>query len=46
MYVNASRLADAGGNWTNASNAGAFFLDVARSASRANTSVGARLMFL
>lgn len=45
-YVSASRLALAGGNWSNGSYAGAFFLDVFLSASDTNTYVGARLMFL
>ena len=45
-YVFASRLASAGGGWSHGSSAGAFLLDVARSASIAGTDVGARLMFL
>jgi hypothetical protein len=45
-YVNASRLAYAGGVWINGSDAGAFRLDVNLSASNAATYFGARLMFL
>ena len=41
--VNASRLANAGGNWNNGSNAGAFHLNVNQSASNTNTNIGARL---
>ena len=43
MNVNASRLANAGGNWNNTSNAGAFHLNVNQSASNTNTNIGARL---
>ena len=46
VYVDASRLALAGGGWTDGSVAGAFFLSVGRSASGAYASIGARLMFL
>lgn len=45
-YVFASCLAIAGGSWNNGSVAGAFYLNVRRSASYASTDVGARLMFL
>jgi len=45
-YVEASRLAYAGGHWTDSSNAGAFDLSVELSASTTYASVGARLMFL
>ena len=44
--VNASRLANAGGRWGDGSYAGAFLLGVNQSASGAEASVGARLMFL
>ena len=48
VYVNvvASRLASAGGSWSNGSVAGAFRLYVNQSASRTYVDVGARLMFL
>ena len=46
MYVNASRLAPAGGSYGNGADAGAFYLDVRNSASSANAYVGSRLMFL
>ena len=39
MNVNASRLANAGGNWNNGSNAGAFHLNVNQSASNTNTNI-------
>jgi hypothetical protein len=45
-YVDASRLADAGGDWDDGSNAGAFRLSVYRSASGTYTNIGARLMYL
>ena len=45
-YVIASRLASAGGSWSNGSYAGAFRLIVNYSASGADAYVGARLMFL
>lgn len=45
-FVNASRLATAGGYWGDGSSAGAFYLNVYLSASGANSGVGARLMFL
>ena len=45
-FVNASRLAFAGGYWNGGSDAGAFRLGVVRSASDASTYIGARLMFL
>lgn len=44
--VVASRLAYAGGSWNSGSSAGAFRLFVYRSASAADTYLGARLMFL
>ena len=44
--VNASRFADAGGNWTNGSGAGAFYLAVYRTTSYTDAAIGARLMFL
>ena len=46
MYVSASRLAYAGGVWSDGSGAGAFRLSVYRSASDAYAGIGARLMFL
>ena len=46
MAVTASRLADAGGYWNDGSVAGAFSLNVGRSASTTSTNIGARLMFL
>ena len=46
MYVSASRLAYAGGVWSDGSGAGAFRLSVFQSASDTGASVGARLMFL
>lgn len=46
VYVYASRLAIAGGDWSNGSYAGAFCLYVNQSASNASTAIGARLMFL
>lgn len=46
VIVSASRLALAGGAWNGGSLAGAFHLDVDRSASAAGTYIGARLMFL
>ncbi len=46
MTVIASRLARAGGSWSDGSSAGAFRLDVGQSASGTFASVGARLMFL
>ena len=45
-YVNVSRLAIAGGYWSDGSYAGAFLLNVNRSASYAVATFGARLMFL
>ena len=44
--VGASRLAYAGGNYSNGANAGAFFLYVYYSASDSSAIVGSRLMFL
>ena len=44
--VDASRLAAAGGYWNYSSSAGAFLLNVSRSASSTAASIGARLMFL
>ena len=46
MYVAASRLAHAGGDYGNGAVAGAFFLYVSYSASSAYAYVGSRLMFL
>lgn len=40
---NASRFANAGGNWNNTSNAGAFHLNVNNSATNTNTNIGAHL---
>ena len=45
-YVYASRFALAGGDWSNASSAGAFRLHVTYDASSANAYLGSRLMFL
>jgi len=44
--VGASRLAYAGGGWSGASYAGVFAVYVNYSASDADASIGARLMFL
>ena len=38
--MNASRLANAGGNWNNGSNAGAFHLNVNNDTSNSNTNIG------
>ena len=46
VYVSASRLARTGGSYSDGAGAGAFYLDVAYSASAASASVGSRLMFL
>ena len=45
-YVNASRLAYAGGSWSSGSSAGAFHLIVDPSASATTTNLGVRLMYL
>lgn len=42
--VNDSRVANAGGNWNNGSNAGAFHLNVNNSTSNSNSNIGAHLM--
>jgi hypothetical protein len=46
VYVNASRLAHAGGYWDDGPGVGAFRLDVGQSASTTSTNIGARLMYL
>ena len=46
VYVNASRLAVAGGSWRDGSYAGVFNLAVDQSASATRADIGARLMFL
>ena len=46
VYVDASRLAGAGGGWYDGSSAGAFHWGVNQSASSASESIGALLMFL
>ena len=46
MLVNASRLAHAGGNYSDGAYAGAFCLFVNASASITSASFGSRLMFL
>ena len=46
MYVNASRLAHAGGDYSSGADAGAFCLYVGDSASSVYAIVGSRLMFL
>ena len=45
-YVYASRLAYFGGNWSDGTSAGAFHLDVYRSASDSYSYISARLMYL
>jgi len=44
--VNASYLANAGGNWNNGSNTGAFHLNVNNSTSNSNANIGSHLMIL
>lgn len=46
VYVFASRLAVAGGDWDDGALAGAFLLNVGYVASYANANIGSRLMFL
>ena len=46
MFVNAFRLASAGGYYSDGANAGAFFLYVGDSASGTTAAIGSRLMFL
>ena len=45
-YVNASRLARAGGTYSDGARAGAFYLYVYYSASYSSANIGSRLMFL
>ena len=46
MHVAASRLALAGGGYSDGASAGAFYLIVSTSASYASADIGSRLMFL
>lgn len=46
VYVDASRLAVAGGYWNAGARAGAFYLNVGYDASNAYASIGSRLMYL